>query len=135
MEGNPYASARYAQARQRTDEMLSVLKSGNVERFGEILESEALTLHALMMSSHPPYILIRPNTLQVIERIQQYRANTGRPLYFTLDAGPNLHLLYPSSIANEVKSFIREQLLYFCEDKMYLADRVGKGPVKLEVSE
>lgn len=134
MEGNPYADARYAQATRRTDEMLTVLREGNVERFGEILESEALTLHALMMSSHPPYILIRPNTLAVIERIQQYRADTGRPLYFTLDAGPNLHLLYPHSIAQEVKTFIREQLLYFCEDKMYLADRVGKGPERLEVS-
>lgn len=135
MEGNPYATARYAQATRRTDEMLTVLRQGNVERFGEILESEALTLHALMMSSHPPYILIRPNTLTVIEKIHQYRADTGLPLYFTLDAGPNLHLLYPSNIAAEVKKFIREQLLYFCEDKMYLADRVGKGPERLEVSE
>lgn len=134
MEGNPYATARYAQATRRTDEMLTVLREGNVERFGEILESEALTLHALMMSSHPPYVLIRPNTLAVIERIHQYRADTGMPLYFTLDAGPNLHLLYPDSIAAEVKKFIREQLLYFCEDKMYLADRVGKGPERLEVS-
>jgi len=135
MDGNPYAAARYAQATRRTDEMITVLEQGKVERFGELLESEALTLHALMMSSHPPYILIRPNTLAVIERIQQYRADTGRPLYFTLDAGPNLHLLYPNSIAAEVKRFIREQLLYFCEDKMYLADRVGKGPERLEVSE
>lgn len=135
MEGNPYASARYAQANRRTEEMLSVLRTGDVERFGEILESEALTLHALMMASTPPYLLIRPNTLTVIERIQHYRATTGNPLYFTLDAGPNLHLLYPNRIAAEVKTFIREQLLYFCEDKMYLADRVGKGPEMLEVSE
>lgn len=135
MEGNPYASARYAQATQRTDEMISVLKQGNIERFGQLLESEALTLHALMMSSHPPYLLIRPNTLQAIERIHWFRQDTGHPLYFTLDAGPNLHLLYPHSIAAEVKTFIREQLLYFCEDKMYLADRVGKGPEVLEVSE
>jgi len=135
MEGNPYATARYTQATQRTDEMLTVLRQGNVERFGEILESEALTLHALMMSSYPPYLLIRPNTLQCIERIHWWREDTGHPLYFTLDAGPNLHLLYPNSIAAEVKTFIREQLLYFCEDKQYLADRVGKGPEQLEVSE
>lgn len=135
MDGNPYATARYAQARKRTDEMLTVLKQGDVDRFGEILESEALTLHALMMASHPPYMLLRPNTLQCIERIQWWRKDTGHPLYFTLDAGPNLHLLYPHSIATEVKAFIREQLLYFCEDKMYLADRVGKGPEQLEVSE
>lgn len=135
MEGNPYAPARYAQATRRTEEMLDVLQRGDLERFGEILESEALTLHALMMSSHPPYLLIRPNTLQCIERIQAWRATTGHPLYFTLDAGPNLHLLYPHSVAEPVKAFIREQLLFFCEDQLYLADRVGKGPERLEVSE
>ncbi|OAV43482.1 diphosphomevalonate/mevalonate 3,5-bisphosphate decarboxylase family protein [Lewinella sp. 4G2] len=134
MEGNPYAPARYAQANQRTNEMVEVLKRGDVERFGEILESEALTLHALMMSSQPPYVLIRPNTLAVIERLQEFRSSTGIPLYFTLDAGPNLHLLYPNVDAASVKRFIREQLLYFCEDQMYLADRVGKGPEQLEVS-
>lgn len=135
MNGNSYATARYAQATRRTDEMLGVLRAGDLDRFGEILESEALTLHALMMSSHPPYLLLRPNTLAVIEKLHRYRRDTGHPLYFTLDAGPNLHLLYPNSIAGEVKTFIREQLLFYCEDKMYLADRVGKGPEQLEVSE
>lgn len=134
MEANPYASVRYTQATRRTAELLNVLRGGDLERFGQIVESEALTLHALMMSSRPPYVLIEPNTLHVIKRLQQYRADTGRPLYFTLDAGPNLHLLYPESIAAEARSFIREQLLYFCEDKQYLVDRVGKGPEKLEVN-
>lgn len=134
MEGNPYAKARYAQAHQRTSEMLEVLQSGKLERFGEILESEALTLHALMMASSPPYILLRPNTLECIERIRQWRKETGHPLYFTLDAGPNLHLLYPDQIAPAVKAFIREFLLPFCEDRMYLADRVGKGPEELPVN-
>ncbi|NJC27543.1 diphosphomevalonate/mevalonate 3,5-bisphosphate decarboxylase family protein [Neolewinella antarctica] len=135
MESNPYATARYAQAKQRTGEMVDILRRGDVEAFGEMLESEALTLHALMMSSRPPYLLIRPNTLAVIERIQEFRRETKTPLYFTLDAGPNLHLLYPHADAEQVKSFIREQLLFFCDDGMYLADRVGKGPERLEVNE
>ena len=134
MEANPYAPARYAQARRRTDEMLTVLERGDLDRFGQIVESEALTLHALMMSSHPPYLLIEPNTLHLIRRIREFRADTNHPLYFTLDAGPNLHLLYPSSVAAEVKTFIRDQLLYFCEDKRYLADHVGRGPERLEVN-
>ena len=135
MEQNPYADVRYAQANRRTAEMLSVLRAGDTERFGEILESEALTLHALMMSSHPYYTLIEPNTLHVINTLRQYRQETGHAVYFTLDAGPNVHLLYPDAIAGEVKSFIREHLLHYCEDRMYLADRVGAGPEQLEVSE
>ncbi len=135
MEQNPYAPARYAQANRRTEEMLGVLRNGKVERFGELIESEALTLHALMMSSHPYYTLIEPNTLQVIDALRQYREESGHPIYFTLDAGPNVHLLYPDSIAAEAKSFIRSALLPYCDGGLYLADRVGKGPTRLEVNE
>ena len=105
-----------------------------MEEFGEMLESEALTLHGLMMSSRPAFMLLRPNTVAVIERLQAFRRNNSIPIYFTLDAGPNLHLLYPHSVAAQVKSFIRSELLHFCEGNMYLADRVGKGPERLEVS-
>ena len=134
MDANPYATARYQQARKRTEEMVEILRRGDVESFGEMLESEALTLHGLMMSSRPPFLLMRPNTVAVIERLQAFRREQNVPIYFTLDAGPNLHLLYPNAVAAEAKAFIREQLLYFCEDKLYLADRVGKGPEQLEVN-
>lgn len=135
MEQNPYAEPRYAQANQRTAEMLQVLRKGDTERFGQLLESEALTLHALMMSSQPSYTLIEPNTLHLINRLRQYRQQTGHPIHFTLDAGPNVHLLYPDTVAEAAKRFIRQELLPFCEDRLYLADRVGPGPERLEVTE
>lgn len=134
MEGNPYAPARYAQAERRLTEMMTVLRGTDTERFGQLLESEALTLHALMMSSMPSYTLLEPNTLEVINRLYAFRRETKLPVYFTLDAGPNLHLLYPGSAAEPTKAFIREVLLPYCEDRMYLADRVGRGPQQLDVS-
>ncbi|NJB87805.1 diphosphomevalonate decarboxylase [Lewinella marina] len=133
MEQNPYAPARYAQANQRTREMLDVLRRGDTERFGQLLESEALTLHALMMSSQPSYTLIEPNTLKVITTLQQFRRETGHPVHFTLDAGPNVHLMYPDAIAAEVSIFVTDHLLHYCEDRQYLADHVGKGPHQLAI--
>ncbi|MEL6394220.1 MAG: diphosphomevalonate decarboxylase, partial [Bacteroidota bacterium] len=135
MDTNHYADLRYGQAKRRCLEMMHVLEGGDVERFGEILESEALTLHALMMASSPPYLLLEPNTINAIRHVQQWRQETKHPLYFTLDAGPNLHLLYPKSIEGVVRSFVREQLLTYCRDGQYIADRMGDGPSKLEVSE
>lgn len=135
MEGNPYAEARYRQAGQRTTELLSVLRTGDVERFGEVAESEALTLHALMMASQPPYLLLEPNTLTAIRKIQDFRTETGHPVHFTLDAGPNIHLLYPHEVAAPVRDFVRGQLLDLCTDGQYIADRMGAGPEELEVSE
>ena len=134
MEGNPYAAARYQQADRRMAEMAGILRGSDTEKFGQILESEALTLHALMMSSTPSYTLLEPNTLEVINRIHDFRRETGTPVYFTLDAGPNIHLLYPDSVAETTKHFIRERLLPYCDEGRYLADRVGNGPQQLEVN-
>lgn len=131
MDNNPYADSRYQQARQRLRNLLGPLRTGNVEEFGNILESEAMTLHALMMASSPPYILIKPNTLLLIDKVRAFRESTGQPLYFSLDAGPNLHLLYPEVIKASVEEFIKNELLSYCESGQWIADRVGKGPLQL----
>ncbi len=132
MEGNIYSANRYTQARQRFSELMSVLKAGDIDRFGEITENEALTLHALMMTSEPSYILMRPNTLQMIESVRAFRQETKHPLYFSLDAGPNLHLLYPDAIKSQVKEFIQSDLVAFCEDGEVIDDQVGMGPTQVK---
>lgn len=135
MDLSPYAEVRYRQANLHCTEMLTVLKNGDLERFGQILEVEAMTLHALMMASQPPYLLLEPNTISAIRKVQAYRSDTQHPLYFTLDAGPNLHLLYPHSIANDVRTFVRSELLPLTANGRYIADRMGQGATSLEVSE
>lgn len=132
MEGNPYAESRYKQAETNLTNLVSAMKDGNLEKFGEIVENEALTLHALMMCSNPSFILIKPNTLKIIDLIKTYRTEKGVPLYYTLDAGPNLHLLYPSENAKEVETFIQLELLKYCENEKVIYDEVGKGSTKLK---
>lgn len=131
MDGNIYAENRYSQARQRMHRLLGALRSGDLETFGQIAESEALTLHALMMTSNPPYILMHPNSLLLIEKIWDFRQETGDPLFFSLDAGPNLHLLYPETIKDKVQAFIKNDLIQYCEQRQWIADQVGKGPLQL----
>jgi diphosphomevalonate decarboxylase len=131
MDGNPYATARYQQANDRMRLLLETLEDGDVDRFGQIVENEALTLHAMMMSSQPSYLLMHPNTLTIIQRIRDFRADTKHPIYFSLDAGPNVHLLYPEEIIHEVRPFVDEQLAPLCEEQQYLPDWVGEGPEEL----
>lgn len=131
MDQNAYASPRYQQANDRMNTLLKVLENGDLETFGQIVEDEALTLHALMMTSHPSYLLMRPNSLAMIERIRAYRANTNNPVYFSLDAGPNLHVLYPEEVIHEVRPFIEEELVPLCEEGMWISDWVGEGPEQL----
>jgi len=132
MENNPFAESRYKQANQHLTEITQYLQDGSLEKFGEIVENEALTLHALMMCSTPSYMLMLPNTLKIIDLIKTYRSNKDVPLYYTLDAGPNVHLLYPAEFAKEVETFIEKSLLPFCENEKVIYDEVGKGPIKLK---
>ena len=131
MEGNPYALARYAQANENIKNILAALKAGDLDTFINITESEALQLHALMMCSNPSYILMKPNTLNLISEIRRFRKETKIPLCFTLDAGPNVHLLYPEKEADRVVDFIQSVLVTYCNEGRWIADSVGDGPKKL----
>ena len=130
MNGNPYAPARYAKANENIKNLLTALKSGDLDTFINITESEALQLHALMMCSNPSFILMKPNTLRIIEEVRNFRNETKIPLCFTLDAGPNVHLLYPENEADKVDEFIRNVLSSYCAGNRWIADQVGGGPKK-----
>ncbi len=131
MKTNPFAKTRYAQAEKNLKEIVAALKGGDLEKFGAITEEEAMTLHALMMCSAPSFILMAPSTLSMIEKIRQFRAESKLPVYFTLDAGPNIHLLYPETNKKKVQEFIYSELEQDCEKGRMIHDNVGKGPEKI----
>lgn len=133
MEKNPFAEARYRQAMDHTIEMLQVLKTGDTEKFVKIVEQEAMTLHGLMMSSDPGYILIKQETIEIIDRIHSFKEEKQISVAFTLDAGPNVHLLYPTSSREEVLHFINDELLQFCDGRQWIDDSIGKGPKLMNV--
>lgn len=132
MKTNPFAKTRYAQAERNLKELVGALKTGDLEKFGAITEEEAMTLHALMMCSSPSFVLMAPSTLSMIEKIRHFREVTKLPVYFTLDAGPNIHLLYPQNIAKKVDAFIYAELEQHCEQGKMIHDNVGKGPKKIK---
>ena len=124
MNGHPLAEKRYATARQNTERLLKVLKDGDIIEFIDIAESEALQLHEMMATSTPPYKLVEPNTLNIIEAVRNFRQTTGIPACFTLDAGPNVHLLYPDANDTQVKQFIKDNLLQDCHENQCIDDVV-----------
>lgn len=128
MDTNPYADSRYKLANRNLANLLITLRNGNLEQFGEIVEAEALGLHALMMCSCPSFILLKPNTLIILEKIRRFRAETNNPVYFTLDAGPNVHILYPESHKSSIQQFISNELLPHAEENLIIKDHVGQGP-------
>lgn len=133
MEDHPFAQERYGQAKVNISRMIEILESGDQMAFAELLEHEALTLHSLMMSSIPGYLEIKANTILVIDKIREYREKSGIPLAFTLDAGPNVHVLYAKEDREEVVYFIKNNLQNLCENQKWIDDEMGTGPERLSV--
>ena len=131
MEGHPYAPARYESAVNNILDLSDALKKGDMEDFIRITESEALNLHALMMSSRESYLLLEPNTVNIVKSVRQFRKDSSVPLCFTLDAGPNVHLLYPAGYESIVRSWIEEELVKYCENGKWIDDRIGEGAERL----
>ena len=132
MNENPFSKIRFSEAKNNIAKLKNVLKSGHLDEFMNITESEALMIHSLMLSSSPYFILMKPNTLEVIQRILEYRRETKKPVCFTLDAGSNVHILYPDKIKHEIQKFIDDELLKFCKSNMCIYDSLGNGSVKIK---
>ncbi|NNG09459.1 MAG: diphosphomevalonate decarboxylase, partial [Arenibacter sp.] len=131
MHNHPYAEQRFDQAHKNLTNLQSVIKEGNLLEFIKIVESEALTLHAMMMTSMPYFILMKPNTLAIINKIWAFREASKTHVCFTLDAGANVHLLYPENEKEKVKQFINNELVAYCENGQYICDQIGTGAKKL----
>ena len=127
MHNHPYAEQRFAQAHENLTALKEVLTTGNIAEFIKIVESEALTLHAMMLTSMPYFILMKPNTLAIINALWNFRNKTQIPVCFTLDAGANVHVLYPAAVKEKVLQFIQDELVAYCQNGQYICDCIGTG--------
>lgn len=131
MHGHPFASQRFSQAHHHLSELKTVLETGNLSQFMHLVELEALTLHAMMMTSTPYFMLMKPHTLEILHKIWAFREATKAHVCFTLDAGANVHVLYPEKEKTPVLAFIKDELVAYCQNQQYICDSVGVGAQKL----
>ena len=126
MTTNPYAERRFQEAHENFKTLKAILKNGELENFIKLVEHEALTLHAMMMMSDPAFILMKTGTLEVINKLWDFRKNTGLPLFFTLDAGANVHLLFPADKDEDaIKEFIVKELLQYTQNNGVVKDMMS----------
>ncbi|MUH34928.1 diphosphomevalonate decarboxylase [Zobellia amurskyensis] len=131
MHGHPFAEQRFNQAHENLSKLETVFAEGNLDGFISIVESEALTLHAMMMASQPYFILMKPNTLEIINKIWEFRETSKTHVCFTLDAGANVHVLYPENEKSQVQKFIEDELSPYCQGEQFIHDHVGNGAEKI----
>ena len=100
-------AARVAGAWSRFEACREALLARDLATLGPIIEEDAVIMHAVMMSSRPPLYYWNAATMALIEATQRWRAE-GLPAYFTIDAGPNVHLICEPSHAETVERQVRK---------------------------
>lgn len=131
MIGHPYAEARFVQAEKNLSDLKSAMQSGDLDSFYEIVEAEAFALHAMMITGQPAYMLFKPETIRLIELIRDARKTKGVSCCFTLDAGANVHLLYPSDSEHSVMELVKNEWAAYCENGRYICDEIQNGPTRI----
>ena len=89
---SPFFQSRLTQLDGKINKLKQALRNKNFDLFGQIAEAETLNMHAVMMTASPPLFYWLDKTIEIIKSVWQWRKN-GLSVYFTIDAGPNVHLL------------------------------------------
>ncbi len=94
------------QAEADVDAGLAALQRGDLPALGRVMESSTLKMHAAMMTSDPPLLYWQPGTVALLHAVWRLRAE-GMPCWCTMDAGPQVKVLCPRAVADEVAAALR----------------------------
>lgn len=99
---NPFLKARLDLVEKNLKKIKKAFKQKNFSLLGRIIESETLSLHSVMLTSQPALIYWQPMTLKLIHQVRKWREEGLAESYFTIDAGPNLHLICQAKEAKKI---------------------------------
>jgi len=119
-------AGRLRAAGQRAAQVRRAIRSRDLEALGEASEADALSMHAVMMTSRPPLLYWHPETLDVIRCVWELRRG-GTGAWFTIDAGPNVHVLTDAKDAGAVEAQMKERGWRTIPDRAGAGARVVEG--------
>ena len=104
---SPLQAARVADAPRRLELCRHAILHRDFESFASIVELDSDMMHAVMMTSTPALHYCKPASLEVMKSVRAWRAD-GIPACYTVDAGPNVHVICPESEAQNIERRLRE---------------------------
>jgi diphosphomevalonate decarboxylase len=131
MKSHPYRKARIEQVQLNMSKLLPAMEQGDFETWRQVTENEAMSLHGLMMASEYPVLLLAPETIQFINDFDDFRKGKGLKAAYTIDAGPNIHLLYAKDQREIIQDFISGWVMDSKLDMDVIDDESGHGPKQL----
>jgi len=103
---SPFYRARLAAVPEWLAVVRAAIDARDLADLGPVAEADALAMHGVMMTSSPSLLYWRPATVEVLRAVRAWRGE-GLVVYFTLDAGPNVHCLCPAAEAAEIEARLR----------------------------
>jgi diphosphomevalonate decarboxylase len=100
---SPLQAGRVADTPRRLDICRKAVLERDFSALATIIEQDCLMMHGVMMTSNPVLFYWLPATLQLTEMVPDWRMN-GLPVAFTIDAGPNVHLIAPAESVSTLRS-------------------------------
>ncbi len=104
---SPLQVARVQDANRRLEICRLSILARDFDGFGAIIEQDSNIMHAVMMTSNPALFYWQPATLTVMNAVREWRA-AGIPAAYTIDAGPNVHVLCPQEHAATITAKLRD---------------------------
>jgi diphosphomevalonate decarboxylase len=105
VETSPFFATRIKHIQEKNNMCKEYIAKKDFENFGKLVEMEALELHSIMLTSWPSLIYLEPASLTIMKAVQKMR-QTGLPAYFTIDAGPNIHIICRNKDKKQVTEII-----------------------------
>lgn len=112
---SPFFEARLDEVKRRLPVVRRAIMRRDLQTLGPAIEAEAMSLHAVAMTGRPSVVYWSPETVRLLRQVATWRRQGSR-VYFTLDAGPNVHLICEGDEADELEqelldlSYVEETL-------------------------
>ena len=122
---SPLQAGRVDDAPRRIEICRRAILERDFDAFAAICELDSDMMHAVMMTSNPALFYWKPATLRVMREVRAWRTE-GLPVFYTIDAGPNVHVI----CMRENMAQVAERLAALSGVKKALTATVG-GPARL----
>ena len=98
---SPLQSARVEDANRRLNIVREAIKYRDFQSMAELVELDSNMMHAVMMTSSPTLMYWEKSSITIMKNVQKWRAS-GIPVCYTMDAGPNGHVITTKDYSEEI---------------------------------
>lgn len=104
---SPFFQTRLKNINEKIIRFKKALETKSFTEFGQMVEQEALELHAIMLTSTPSLIYWQPETVKLMKLVKKWR-NEDLEVYFTVNTGQDIHLIVEENNAEKLVKKLKE---------------------------